>query len=72
MQILYIGVPIKLHRFSMISRFLEGILMEHIGMKLSSESQLQIDTKCSVRTPTRKLEKTQMKKITPTSKNTNT
>ena len=35
--------------FSQISRFLERILMEHIQMKNSLESQLQTDSICSIR-----------------------
>ena len=37
----------------MISRFLEGILMEYIDMKCSLDSKLQIDYTCSVKTPSR-------------------
>ena len=49
----FIGIPTKLHRFSMISRFLEGILMEHIDMKSTLDSKLQIDYICSIRIRTR-------------------
>ena len=40
--------------FSMISRFLEGIPMEHIDMKYSLDSKLQIYSTCSLRICARK------------------
>ena len=39
--------------FSMFFRFLEGILMEHIDMKSSLDSKLQVCCTCSSRIPSR-------------------
>ena len=43
---------VNLHKvstsFSTISWFLEGILMQHVDMKLSLDSKLQIDFICSI------------------------
>ena len=43
------GTDFKFFGFSKISHFLERILMEHIDMKNSLDSQLQIDSLCSIR-----------------------
>ena len=40
----------------MISRFLEGILMEYIDMKCSLDSKLQIFSSCSIGIPSRNRE----------------
>ena len=46
----------QVSRFLAISHLLEGILMEHIGMKSCLDSKLQIVYICSIRTPSRNRE----------------
>ena len=43
------GLELSCCSFSTISQFLERILMEHIDIKTSPDSKLQIDSICSVR-----------------------